>query len=57
MKKKIYILYAIAAMMASCSQDVIEGDAVYEGEPHATLPELDYFLSHAGEVFNYHLFK
>ena len=39
MRYKSYIgLLAIAALMASCSQDVIEGDAVYEGEVYATLP-------------------
>ena len=38
--KKIYILFAIAAMMASCSQDVVE-DSVFKGdEVFATLPEL-----------------
>ena len=55
MKKKIYILYAIAAMMASCSQDVIEGDAVYEGEVYATLPELDYdnVVTRSALIYNY----
>lgn len=40
--KKIYILFAIAAMMTSCSQDVIEDSAFHGDEVSATLPELDY---------------
>ena len=40
--KNIYILLAVATMIASCSQDVIE-DSVFNGdEVYATLPELDY---------------
>ena len=40
--KNIYILFAVATMIASCSQDVIE-DSVFNGdEVYATLPELDY---------------
>ena len=56
MKYKAYIgLLAIAAMMASCSQDVIEGDAVYEGEVYATLPELDYdnMVTRSSLIYNY----
>ena len=56
MKYKAYIgLLAIAAMMASCSQDVIEGDAVYEGEVYATLPELDYdnMVTRSALIYNY----
>ena len=56
LKYKAYIgLLAIAAMMASCSQDVIEGDAVYEGEVYATLPELDYdnMVTRSSLIYNY----
>ena len=55
MRYKSYIgLLAIAALMASCSQDVIEGDAVYEGEVYATLPELlDGSVTRSALVYNY----
>ena len=55
MRYKSYIgLLAIAALMASCSQDVIEGDAVYEGEVYATLPELlDGNVTRSALVYNY----
>jgi hypothetical protein len=39
--KKIYILLAIATMMASCSQDVVEKSVFKVDEVSATLPELE----------------
>ena len=55
MKKKIYILYAIAAMMASCSQDVIEDSVFHGDEVSATLPELDYgnAMTRSSLIYNY----
>ena len=55
MKKKIYILYAIAAMMASCSQDVVEDFVFHGDEVSATLPELDYgnAMTRSSLIYNY----
>ena len=55
MKKKIYILYAIAAMMASCSQDVIEDSVFHGDEVYATLPELEdgNVMTRSALIYNY----
>ena len=56
MRYKSYIgLLAIAALIASCSQDVIEGDAVMDHEVYATLPELDYdnVVTRSALIYNY----
>ena len=43
LRYKSYIaLFAVATIMASCSQDVIQDTASFEHEVYATLPELNY---------------
>ena len=56
MRYKSYIgLLAIAAMMASCSQDVIEGSVFNGDEVYATLPELvdGNVMTRSALIYNY----
>ena len=56
LKYKSYIvLFAVAAMMASCSQDVIEDSVSHGDEIYATLPELEdgNVMTRSALIYNY----